>query len=163
MSALAELLACLEEEERAGRELCELARQKQRVLISGSAADLMHVVQAEQVMLAGLSRSEVRRAEASRALARSLGLPGSASLEALAGVVEGEEATALRERGRRISATLAEIRACNEQNAELIRQSLAFVRFSLGLLTRAAGESETYAPQGRQRTERLPRLLDREA
>jgi flagellar biosynthesis/type III secretory pathway chaperone len=160
---LAALVGALSDEERASRELCELERQKQRVLVAGAATELPALVQAEQVMLAGLSRSEVRRVAATRALAAALGLPGSAPLERLAGSLDEPSASGLREVGRRIAANLAEIRDLNEQNAALIRQSLAFVRFSLGVLGRASGDAGTYAAGGRRpRPEIPPRALDRE-
>lgn len=163
-AGLAELLSCLEEEERAGRELRRLARCKQRVLVGGTAADLPPLVQAEQVMLAGLSRSEVRRAAAARPLAESLGLPPGASLEQLAGAMDPAAGATLRDAGRRISVDLAEIRSLNEQNTRLIRQSLAFVNFSRGLIARAMGEVETYAPGGRRpRRGFFPRAVDQEA
>jgi flagellar biosynthesis/type III secretory pathway chaperone len=162
--ALAGLLAALAEEERASRELCDLGRQKQRVLVAGAAADLPALVQAEQVMLAGLSRSEVRRLAATRSLAGALGLPAGASLELLSGALDGGSAATLRQVGRRIAASLAEVRALNEQNAALIRQSLAFVNFSLGVLGRALGEAGTYTAGGRRpRRDAPPRALDREA
>lgn len=164
MTAFAALLARLDEEARACLELCGLCRRKQQILVCGDPQELVEVVQAEQVMLAALSRSEVARALASRDLAEEVGLPASATVSLLARRLPDAEAAELRVRQDRIAALLGEIRTLNEQNAELIRQSLAYVNFSLDLFARAAGDPGTYAPTGRRpRRAGGPRVLNREA
>ncbi len=143
--------------------LLELARAKQRVLLTGPpgrerAESLEAVLREEEALLAEARRLAEECPAFSRHPAGAGGAPGGAA----AGSEQlPEEAEACC---RRLGALLAELYHLNRENGVLVEKLRRYVDFSLGLLARLEGQGG-YGVEGLPRqgeaSSRLPRRVSR--
>lgn len=139
--------------------LLSLAREKQRALLEGAAANLANIVGREEVVVKETEKVEQLRLDRFSELAGSRGLPPEATLSKIAEVCSREEGLALMEKGDVLKGLVRELQELNGQNARMINQSLDLIRFSLRSI---AGRQEPvgYNPGGEHR-QSLNLLLDK--
>lgn len=148
------------------RQATQLERQiaaaegKQRALIAGDPAAIEKALRDETREHQRAARLEKARYEAQQGLARACGCrPEEITWEAVARLLpeRAAEVERLRERLLRGAARLAGL---NRQNAALIQQGLAWVRYSRNLLA-AAGNGGVYERDGRMQVKPAGRAIDR--
>lgn len=132
------------------RELYSHGIQKRRAIHAADVRALARVVESELECLGQLETAEARRQAASAELAASLGASPRATLHELLPRLRPEEREVLKERRFALLAVMDEVRRLNGANEELLRQSLAYVNFSLGLIQRAQASVDVYDGSGRR-------------
>ncbi|MBX6350581.1 MAG: flagellar protein FlgN [Clostridia bacterium] len=150
MTPLESLRGALDEELALYRDLYALGVQKGRAIEAADVQALARVVEGELECLARLERAEARRAKASAELAASLGAAAEATLHEILRLLPQEEREALKERRFALLSVMDEVRRVSGANEELLRQSLAYVNFSLGLIQRAQAAADVYDRDGRR-------------
>jgi len=132
---LLDMAELLEQQLEVYRRLLELGRRKQRVLMDGNVDELDAVVSAEALLIERASELESMRLSMQEKVAAALGLRGGdVTLAQLVEASEGSEAERLYRTGMAVRDVLHELGRVNELNAQLLKQSLAFVRYSLRVM-----------------------------
>lgn len=135
------------------------AERKQRALISGGPAAIEEAVREESRERARAEELETARYQAQRALARACGdRPQAVTWETVARLLP-EKAGEVQELRDRLLRAVDRLAALNRENAALIRQGLAWARYSLNLLAAASGG--VYERDGRLQVQPAGRALDR--
>ena len=148
-SLMEELIHILDAEEEKYKDLLELSKQKTPVIIEGDIQKLQKITDEEQSVVDRLVSLDVKRAEAMKDIAEVMNkdvktLKLSHLVEMLQKRPSERDAiAALRDR---LKATVGELKMINDQNRELIRQSLDIVDFNLNLIRsqRSAPETSNY-------------------
>lgn len=144
------MLTFLEAEGRLYGDLCSLARRKQEILIAGEMEELERLVAAEQAALAEVSRLEEERYALQCQLAAAWGLqPAELTVSRLAELAGPQHGPRLGEAQRRLVALIDDLSTLTLCNAELIEQSLAYLRYTMDLL--GGGRAAIYDRRGGRR------------
>ena len=150
MASLVEVLIdTLTKEESEYVTLLDLSRKKTPVIVAGDVEKLQIITDEEQSVVDRLVALDAKRAEAMRDIADVMNkdvktLKLSHLVEMLQKRPSERDAiAALRDR---LKATVGELKMINDQNRELIRQSLDIVDFNLNLIRsqRSAPETSNY-------------------
>lgn len=129
--------------------LLELSLKKQQTLLQGGLGELEVAIKSEQALLWQAGRLEEARLSMQAQLAASLGRDsGSLTLGDLIEAVEEPFCTQYRDLQRDILGSMGKLQRINELNTQLIRQSLAFINYSLNLLVASTPAGGTYNPSG---------------
>ena len=143
-----ELIEALEETLALYRHMLELSETKKNVLVRGKPAELEAINREEESLLITGSELEHRRAKATAVLVTAWDLANDKpSLDELAELAMPDDGERLQALKQEFTATLKERSRLNAVNAKLTEQALAFVNYTLNLLTRRQAEP-TYAPAG---------------
>lgn len=142
--------------------LLSLAHEKQEALVHNDLAAVEAAVAGEEKLVVQVGKLEERRNQLVEALARELGLDQQQlSISRLAEAGLGHVAE-LQGVADELSRVLAELTRVNEQNHQLLQQSLKYLEFTINLL---AGQEELpvyQGKEGKQPAERTPaRLFDK--
>jgi len=159
---LAGMLEVLQEQAKVYSAIRSMAEKKQERLLERDIPGLEKLVLAEEMLILESGRLEERRQLLSEALAENLSLCPEANLEDLCQAAGEPYARDLRAVANEISAVLKDVSQLNSLNQELIETSLAYVNYSLGILTGGSPDAPVYGETGvgRQSTDRS-RVLDR--
>lgn len=142
------MIRFLQEESSLYRQLLEVAKEKQRVLVEGRFQSLGQVLEKEQKILRTVVGVEEERYALQCDLARLYGYsPGELTVSRLAETA-GKYGVALREKQRELTGIIQELSLVNQSNSELIQQSLAYIDFTLETLK---GPSLSYDRRGKKR------------
>lgn len=151
----------LEEEYKLYGHLLTLSRRKQDILVTGDIKNLDQITKQEEQIIRQVGRIEGERVGATAELAREIGIPeAEMTLARVIPFVSPETRDRLEDYHRRMIATLGEIDKVNEQNSQLIKQSLSYIDFVINLTTEDS--QPTYHP-GTKNKESGPasRLFDK--
>lgn len=158
---LKELTTVLQSEAAAYAELLQLSEKKQRILIEGKAPELEEILKQEELLTSRVGSLEKRRTELHEQLAAHFGISAQELvLTRLVSLVPEPHARELAQLKQDLNRTLDRLGKLNRQNAQLIRQSLEYINFSLNLLIGADG-SPVYNGQKGRKKDGGSRLLDR--
>lgn len=148
-SLMQELIATLESENTEYEKLLELTKKKAEILVSQNISQLEKVTDDEQIVVARIAKLDSRREEVTKDIANVINkdvetLKLSVLIELMS--KQPKEQRQLQEVHDRLKETVRRVRMINENNAELIRQSLEMVEFDLNLMQamRQAPETNNY-------------------
>ena len=150
MASLVEVLIdTLTKEESEYVTLLDLSKKKTPVIVAGGIENLQKITDEEQAVVDRLIALDARRADAMKDIAEVMNRDvKTLKLSNLIEMLEKrpEERDALSLLHDRLKATVGELRMINDQNRELIRQSLDIVDFNLNLIKsqRSAPETGNY-------------------
>ncbi|NLJ34499.1 MAG: flagellar protein FlgN [Firmicutes bacterium] len=120
------------------RGLLHLAQRKKGILIKGQVQELDKLIGAEQVLILEGGRLEEERLTLLAQIADRLNLdPDTISREHLLAQFSKEEQKRFGELEKELKEILLHLNRDNKFNQHLIKQSLAYIEFSRGLLTNA--------------------------
>ncbi|PZN09823.1 MAG: flagellar protein FlgN [Bacillota bacterium] len=135
------------------------AERKQRALVAGDPAAIEEALREESREQERAEELERARYEAQQALARACGdRPEAVTWEFVARLLP-ERAAEARKLRDRVLRGIERLAALNRENGALIRQGLAWTRYSLNLLAGAGGG--VYERDGRLQVPAAGRALDR--
>ena len=148
-SLMEELIRVLDAEEEKYKVLLELSKKKTPVIVEGDIEKLQKITDEEQVIVDEVANLELGRQAAMEDIANVLNKDvKTLKLSYLEEVLEKrpkerEELTRVHDR---LKATIGELMVINDQNRELIRQSLDMIDFNLSLAKamRTAPETGNY-------------------
>lgn len=161
---LEELLQVMKEQRRVLGLLLDLETKKRASLVKVDLKELEKIVVSEELLVAEAGEIEERRYRVSCSLAEEMGLiPEEVSISGLRDLFpcQAEGIEAVRQELQEI---LGELQELNQQNYDLIQQSLQYVDFAINLITRGEASLTYSHPQGKEATAQkaiLSRLLDR--
>ncbi|MBO6146211.1 MAG: flagellar protein FlgN [Lachnospiraceae bacterium] len=143
------LIDTLTKEESEYVTLLDLSKKKTPVIVAGEIENLQKITDEEQAVVDRLIALDARRADAMKDIAEVMNRDvKTLKLSNLIEMLEKrpEERDALSLLHDRLKATVGELRMINDQNRELIRQSLDIVDFNLNLIKsqRSAPETGNY-------------------
>ena len=150
MASLVEVLIdTLTKEESEYVTLLDLSKKKTPVIVAGEVEKLQKITDEEQSVVDRLAALDTKRAEAMKDIAEVMNKDvKTLKLSHLIEMLEKRpsERDALRALHDQLKATVGELRMINDQNRELIRQSLDIVDFNLNLIKsqRSAPETGNY-------------------
>ena len=148
-SLMEELIRVLGAEDEKYKDLMELSKKKTPILVEGDIEKLQKITDEEQVIVDEVANLELSRQAAMEDIANVLNKDvKTLKLSYLEEVLgkrpkEREELTRIHDR---LKATIGELMVINNQNRELIRQSLDMIDFNLSLAKsmRTAPETGNY-------------------
>ena len=148
-SLMEELIHILDAEEEKYKDLLELSKQKTPVIIEGDIQKLQKITDEEQLIVDEVAALEQKRQSVMEDIANVLNTDVKtlklSYLEEVLGK-RPKEREALGNVHDRLKATIGELMVINDQNRELIRQSLDMIDFNLSLAKamRTAPETGNY-------------------
>ncbi len=150
MASLVEVLIdTLKKEEGEYVTLLGLSKKKTPVIVAGDIDNLQKITDDEQAVLDRLAALDSKRADTMKDIAEVMNR--DVKTLKLSNLIEmlkkrPEERDALSDLHDRLKATVGELRMVNDQNRELIKQSLDIVDFNLNLIKsqRSAPETGNY-------------------
>ena len=128
-------------------QLLELAEQKKQALINNQVSELSAIVQQETKWMKHISELEQQwRQSAAQFLAENGVHPGEdvTLSDVIRLVYHARDKLALTEARDRLLHTIERLKTVNDLNQELIRQSLAYIDYSLNLLMGEADDDAVY-------------------
>ncbi len=136
-SLMENLISVLQEESTEYKRLLELSMEKTPIIVAGDLEGLQHITDEEQNVVARISHLEVRRTEVTQDIANVLNkdvtklkLADIISMLAQRPVEQNQLAEAHDE----LKNVITQMVQVNEQNRDLIQQSLEMVEFDLNLI-----------------------------
>jgi flagellar biosynthesis/type III secretory pathway chaperone len=160
---LSNLLVVMETQLQIMEDLTALCRKQSLVLVTGGLEDLDILLQGEQALIWRMGRLEERRFHLQREVAASMGIhPAGLTLERLLSDCPTAQTPRCREIAQRYGSAAGELMEANQQNAELLKQAMAFVDFSMQAMgARDHTHGKVYSPRGNQGPTAAPtRRLD---
>jgi len=117
--------------------LYTLAVQKKEVLIKGEVDTLVQITHQEQKLIKGIETAEEKRIQLVQDLLKEKGMPlGEGTLSELIKLsTHAADKSKLTTCRNELTRIVSELRAANEENQQLLEQSLSFVNLSLELFT----------------------------
>ena len=164
--AVQDIVRILDEQEELYGQLLETANEKTPVLVKGDIDQLNAIVQKERKLIARAEQLEQQRILATHRHFVSLGYISRMNTlrEVIQSVNQPELKQRLIEQQQELSRLLEELRRVNDLNQQLIRQSLAFIEYSIELLVGNPAEDIVYQhPQKNQGTGGRNGVFDRRA
>ena len=136
-SLMENLISVLQKEGNAYEELLELSMKKTPVIISGDLENLQKVTDEEQIVVAKINHLDAKREEVTKDIANVLNK--DVTKLKLADIISmlsqrPVEQKLLAEAHDKLKEVVGQMARVNEQNRELIQQSLEMVEFDLNLI-----------------------------
>jgi len=157
--AVETLISILEEQEKIYEELLELARQKQKILIKGDIAALEEITVQEEGLVLQAGKLEEKREQCFAALAQDYGVGPESTLADFLPCVEEPSRTSLEKVHGGLSACLKDLRRLNQENTQLLEQSIQFVNFTVDVLSQQS--KPLYNADKEVKVENLTNFLDK--
>jgi len=132
----------LEKEYDCYRDMLELSKSKKKIIVESKVAELDKIVKLEQDMIVNIGQLERKREEETAKLCRSLNLNSArVTISEMASMLLPEQKKRLEDIQDRLGKILAELKAVNDVNGQLIEQSLEYIDYSINLITGAGMET----------------------
>ena len=136
-SLMENLISVLEAEGTAYEELLELSMKKTPIIVSGDLEGLQQITDEEQMIVARINHLDAKREEVTKDIANVLNK--DVKTLKLADIIQllsarPVEQKALASAHDKLKEVVGQMTRVNEQNKELIRQSLEMVEFDLNLI-----------------------------
>lgn len=129
------------------KHLLELAEEKKHAIIKNDVNKLNQIVNKESQYVRKVRDLDQQRAEAVNELLLSKCFrpdPKITTSDIIKLLYKSEEKKALSDAQKRLMQTLVQMKQVNDRNQQLIRQSLAFIDYSLDLVVGPIEEEATY-------------------
>lgn len=153
------LTALLEGQKEIYEELLSLARLKQIELVKGSIEILDNLNKQEEMLVFRVGRLEEERFKCTNDLIDTYGLDKDAALRDLIETAPAEIKGILETLQKSMADLLKQLEKINNENMDLIKQSLRFIHFSLETMTQET--QTTYTADRAIKVENLTKLLDK--
>ncbi|MFH1567312.1 MAG: flagellar protein FlgN [Gemmatimonadota bacterium] len=151
-SQVVQLIEVVNQEVRAFHRLLDLLRQEQAAIVEDRLEAIEQVAELKGAIVEEAGRLEAERLSLVRELSGSLNMaPGNVSLLRLIDAVESHHGAELARMREALLDVNQKIRATNENNAFLIRQSLRYTERCLDILMGSPKERGMYGKFGRAR------------
>lgn len=153
------LAVLLEGQKEIYKELLNLARLKQTELVKGSIETLDNLNKQEEMLVFQVGRIEEERFKCTNDLIDTYGLDKDAVLRDLIDKAPAEVKEILEALQKSMTDLLKQLEKINNENMDLIKQSLRFIHFSLETMTQET--QTTYTADRAIKVENLTKLLDK--
>lgn len=144
-----ELSACLTDEADITGQMIETALEKKKVIVTGDVKTLNTLMRKEAILLQNLNKTEVKRVKAQQGLEGLLGnnegLTAAQLIERLSGM-DKKIMDDLKAKVKTLAFNFKGLKQLNEQNAELINDSLAYIELLEEMI--GQGRDTTYEKGG---------------
>ena len=157
--AVETLISILEEQEKIYEELLELARQKQKILIKGDIAALAEITVQEEGLVLQAGKLEEKREHCFTALAQDYGVGPESTLADFLPCVDEPSRSLLERVHGNLSACLKDLQKFNQENTQLLEQSIQFVNFTVDVLSQQS--KPLYNADKEVKVESLTNFLDK--
>lgn len=158
---IAALIDILQQECKLYEELLSLSQEKADIIIKGNVPELEQITKTEHQYISVLTKLELERENRIDALAQALGESAQAlTLQNVAEKTRGPQASELTAMRDRISVVLHQLKESNEANTKLIRNSMEYIHFSIGLLSSVGSEDNNYNPNAEKTTGKSRNVVD---
>lgn len=139
----------------------KISKDKTTVIIEGRVNDLEKLVKLEQSCIMQLSKLESdREGLISKVSALAGTKPEDITISGLMENVKDEQKEALKELQDRIVNVIGELKNMNDLNSRLIKNSLDYINFSLGLFTDMGSEGNNYDTKAARAPKKNRNLFD---
>lgn len=158
---LNELINVLEEEAVIYDGVLKNSKEKTEVIIEGKVNELEKMVKLEQSFIMQLSKLESRREELIGEISEQAGIKQEdiTISELMKNADEGQK-EALKKLQDRIVRVIEELKNTNALNSRLIKNSLDYINFSLGLFTDVGGSNNNYDMKAEMAPKKSRNLFD---
>lgn len=161
---IAQLGNVLKEETNIYNDVLRVSKQKTSVIVEGKVAELEKIVKTEQTFLKRISGLESRREALVGELSAVFGRkPEELTISNIAELSEGKNGEMLKNVQKSMTDLISELYRTNEMNSMLVRNSLDYIDFSLGLFTSLGNEDNNYNPQAEKPGKKVRNLFDLKA
>ena len=144
-----ELLTVLEAEEALYRDLKKISDKKTDIIVKGKVAELENLVKLEQSLIFKLGKLEEKREELVGLISEELGIDSSdLSISRLMEHVGENQVDKLKSIQGKMKSTISSLKAVNQLNLNLIKNSLEYIDFSINLVTAASTVNNSYGNSG---------------
>ncbi|MDK2903478.1 MAG: hypothetical protein PWQ93_1397 [Clostridiales bacterium] len=156
-----QLVSILQGETEIYDQMLELCREETKVLVAGNVKRLDEIVKIQTDLIKQVGIYEMQRVECVNCIADELHLESDKiTVSTLAERLDDHESLELKSIQEHLSAVLAEFRDLNEMNSQLIKNSIDFIDYTLGLLLDVAEEINYDAEGKTHKTQINPAILD---
>ncbi|MBD2845836.1 flagellar protein FlgN [Paenibacillus sp. IB182496] len=144
--SLAELIQTLDHQAAIYKQLLDIAEAKTAVLVRNNVEQLNQFLQKERKLVTEAESLEVRRAQLTSRHFATIGYRGTGYTisELIRSTHHSEPKQQLIEMQQALASMLEELKRRNELNQQLVRQSLAFVDYSVSLVVEDPSEDLIY-------------------
>ncbi|GAB2721199.1 flagellar protein FlgN [Paenibacillus thermoaerophilus] len=128
-------------------QLAECGRRKRDAIVQNDVDTVSQCMNQETRLLNRVAEMEQARLKAIGRFLSKLGMiptPGFTLTQLIQLAYRAEEKNALREAQQELSAALRELKAVNDLNQQLVKQSLEFIQLSLDVIAGPPAEEATY-------------------
>jgi hypothetical protein len=148
-STVNELLTILEAEEALYRDLKKISDKKTDIIVKGKVTELENLVKLEQSLVLQLGKLEDKREELVSFISEKLNINSSdLSISRLMEYAEENQVDTFKSIQEKMKSTIYSLKAVNQLNSNLIRNSLEYIDFSINLVTAAAATDNNYGNSG---------------
>jgi flagellar biosynthesis/type III secretory pathway chaperone len=120
------------------KDLLELSKTKKSIIIEGKVKELDKIIKLEQNMVFDIGQLERAREQETAQICKLIGLNiDTASLSEISSKLEPKYQQEISKLQGLLSDTLKNLKAANEINGELIKQSLEYIDYSINIITSA--------------------------
>lgn len=149
-SLMEELMVTLDEEEKIYRQLIPIERDKTRAIIANDLKTLQDITVAEHELVDRTSALEGKRERIVVDIATVLGKnPKTINLNEIVGILKNqpEDQKKLQKVHDRLRKTVLQLQDINDQNKELLKESIDMVEFNMNVIrsTRMSSGSSNYS------------------
>lgn len=124
------------------KDMLELSKSKRKIIIEGKVADLDKIVKLEQNMILNIGQLEKKREEEVAKLCDALGVTGGQiTVSELAEALQADQRNELEKVQNELQELLYELKAVNDLNGELLKQSIEYIDYSINLISGAGMET----------------------
>lgn len=135
----------LEEEADIYNKVLETSKDKTAIIVEGKVSDLEKIVKLEQTFIMQLSRLESHREELITKISEIEGInQEDITISGLIKTANEEQKEALKKVQDRIVNAIEGLKNANALNSRLIKNSLDYINFSLGMFTNIEGSNSNY-------------------
>ncbi|MBZ4665782.1 flagellar protein FlgN [Mahella sp.] len=156
-----QLVSILQGENEIYDQMLELCREEAKVLVAGNVKRLDEIVEIQTDLIKQVGIYEMQRVECVNRIADELHMEADKiTVSTLTERLDGHESVELKSIQEHLSAVLAEFRDLNEMNSQLIKNSIDFIDYTLGLLLDVAEEINYDAGGKTHKVQINPAILD---
>ena len=144
-SLMENIIEVLEQENTEYRTLIKLSEEKTPIIIKGDLENLNRITEAEQVIVARIQKLEKERMSTMADIAEVTNFKADIKLGDLITMMDKHpaEQAKLRDLHDRLKETMRRMKQVNEQNRDLLQDSLEMVQFEMNLLQSLKTAPET--------------------
>ena len=144
-----ELINTLKQEKGVYDSVLKIAEDKTDVIIKGKVDELEKMLKLEQELVLQLAKLEDLRERLVAKIFSELGIAGrDMTISTLAQAMEGPYASKLKECQGLLLDTIGRLKAKNDLNSKLIKNSLEYINFSINLIASVDSGSNNYSGSG---------------
>jgi flagellar biosynthesis/type III secretory pathway chaperone len=156
-----ELFSVLDQESKIYGDILKIAKNKTSIVVEGRVAELENIVKLEQSLVLQLAKFESQRELLIDKLSRASGLkPDAVTISEIISRIGSAQGEKLKSLQQAMSLTIQDLKSTNELNSRLIKNSLDFINFSLGLFVNADSTDNNYGVSGEKPSGKTKNFFD---